>query len=107
MYTIKKLRGMHGISQQQLAEVLGTSKAYVSQLESDNTIDVPLNHAIKMAELFKCSLVDVFGYDNIKIKPQTKDEVKTLIKTIIENYDATLYQKIELVDEIKTWVVWD
>lgn len=107
MYTIKKLRGINEISQQKLAEVLGTSKAYVSQLESDEVTDIPLVHAQKMAEFFNCSLIDVYGIDNLKIKPQSRKEVEEMIKIILQNYETTLYEKIEMVDEIKKWVVWE
>lgn len=107
MYTIKKLRGINEISQQKLADVLGTSKAYVCQLESDEVVDIPLVHAQKMADFFQCSLIEIYGIDNLKIKPQTRKEVEEIIKIILQNYNATLYEKIEIVDEIKKWVVWD
>ncbi len=107
MYSIKKMRGMAGITQQQLANHLGCTKAYISYLESSKTKTVPPKELKKMADLFGCTVIELYGMDILKYRPQTYLETKQLILNIIK--DSDLYNnedKKNILKEILEDISW-
>ena len=100
MESIRKMRALSGISQQKLANLLGTSKAYISQLESEKVHDVPLVHAKKMAKLFNCSVLEIYGLDILKTQPENSDEAFILLQEILDVYFDFL-ERGDVIDRLK------
>lgn len=67
-----------GLSQKQLAEKVGVARVCVTYWESDNCQGLSLPNAKKLAKIFDCSLIQLFGINNFKYKP-TNDEDKLLL----------------------------
>lgn len=53
-------REKRGITQEEVAEKLYTSKSFVSQLESGK-IKIPLERAMQIADILDCSLDELVG----------------------------------------------
>ena len=60
---LKVLRAERDWSQAQLAEALGVSRQTVNAIETGK-YDPSLPLAFKMADLFECSIEDIFSPDN-------------------------------------------
>ena len=84
MLNIKKLRGKLGISQQELADKIGVSRASVNWWESPDCESVTPRIQVVLCDIFNCSPLDLYGSDNFKIKPQTNEERRRMI-SYIEN----------------------
>ena len=56
----KLCREKRGITQEEVAEKLYTSKSFVSQLESGK-VKIPLERAIQIADILDCSLDELVG----------------------------------------------
>ena len=97
---IKKMRALKGFNQQKVANYLGVSKAYISQVENDKNHDLPLKHAEKMAELFECSLVELYGIDILRVEPENDKEVILVLKSILDVYVDPLKRK-EILEKVK------
>lgn len=52
--------GIAGVTQEQLAEAIGVSQAYVSKLCTGTYGDLPLEKTRAIAEFFGCSIEDLF-----------------------------------------------
>lgn len=107
MYSIKKMRGMAGITQQELANHLGCTKSYISYLESNNNKTVSTEELKKMADLFGCTVIELYGMDILKYRPQTYLETKQLILNIIK--DSDLYDvedKKSILKEVLEDISW-
>lgn len=79
MNNLAKYRGQHGLTQEQLGEKLGISKAGVSHLEK-NQIS-PAN-AQKCAEILGENYFAIMGSDVLKAVPKTEEEKSILIDII-------------------------
>lgn len=107
MYSIKKMRGMAGITQQELANYLGCTKAYISYLESSNNKTVPSEELKKMADLFGCTVIELYGMDILKYRPQTYLETKQLILNIIKDSDLyNVEDKKSILKEVLEDISW-
>lgn len=53
-------REKRGITQEEVAEKLYTSKSFVSQIESGK-VKIPLERAIQIADILDCSLDELVG----------------------------------------------
>ncbi|MDN3450464.1 helix-turn-helix transcriptional regulator [Planococcus sp. APC 3906] len=62
---IKLLRTKHGLTQDQLAEVLGVSRQTIISLEKEK-YNPSITLAFKLAEVFKCSIEEIFIYEGEK-----------------------------------------
>lgn len=61
---IKELRLGIGLSQEELAKMIGTTKQTVCKYESGVVTNIPLNRIKKMAEIFGADAAYVMGYDD-------------------------------------------
>lgn len=87
MVNLKRLRGIKGISQGDLAKELGISRAAIVNLENDPKI-IPSNSTIaKMCDFFEISKTELLGLNNIRFLPKTKSELKILIEQLQGVYD--------------------
>lgn len=84
MNNIKKHRGSLGLSQQQLADKIGVSRATIIGLENYDNIYLSIETAKKLSELFNCSIVDVYGVDILRYVPRNEEEKKQIIDIINE-----------------------
>ena len=76
---LAKFRGKHGLTQEQLGEKLGISKAGVSHLEKNNLCP---KTAKKIAQIFDENVFALLGTDVLKEIPKTEEDKKALIETI-------------------------
>ena len=60
---VRELRKLKGLTQEQLAEVIGVSRQTINAIEKEK-FDPSLPTAFKMAKLFKTSIEDLFMYEN-------------------------------------------
>ena len=86
MISIKKYRGLRAMNQVQLAEALGVSRQYLCALESKK-MKVPVNQVKKIAAVLQISPVELYGLENFKIKPETREEKEFLIKALQESLE--------------------
>lgn len=106
MENIKRLRAKSGLTQQQVANHLGTTKQYISLVETDKVKDISLEHAEKLSELFGCNLIEFYGYNNLKAKPKNKEQVSFLIKEIMKVY-LNPEERLEIIKELQEIFVWE
>ena len=76
---LAKYRGKHGLTQTQLGEMLGMTKAGVSHFEK-NTIS--FKTAQKCAKILNENVFNILGTDALKVLPQTEEEKEILIELI-------------------------
>jgi len=60
---LKELRIKHGISQNKLAEAVGTTKRTIYAIETENQ-DIRISLAQKLAAYFNCSIDDLFEFND-------------------------------------------
>lgn len=84
MNNIKKFRGLKGISQKELADKIGVKRCMITYFEQCNgTISV--KRAKQICQVLGCSLVDLYGVENFKVKPETDSEKMKVIKMLYES----------------------
>lgn len=76
---LAKFRGQHGLTQEQLGEKLGISKAGVSHLEKNKICP---NTAKKCATILGENAFAIMGTDVLKAIPQTEEDKNILIDII-------------------------
>ena len=87
MKNIKLLRATRGMSQKDLAEQMGISRNSVINMEKDTQRSVTPKAAKKLCEIFGCSICQLYGLDNIRHLPETKEEAERLIRLIQKEYE--------------------
>lgn len=89
MEKIKKLRGVYGISQKELAEKIGISRNTLIKMESETNNEV--NHNIKdikkICDFFSIKPYELYGIDILKYKPKNKEEFFEIIMLLQEEYE--------------------
>ena len=107
MYGIKKMRGLCGMTQQDLADKLNCTKSYISLLEKESAKTISISEAEKIATIFNCSIIDIYDIDNLKYRPQNIEETKELIRIILKDCDDSTDDRIvmlkELISECMGW----
>lgn len=78
---IAKLRGMKGLSQPELGNKIGVTRASVSYTEKHH---LSVHKAKIYAEALGTDVFTVLGKDVLKIIPQTEEEKQAVIKAILE-----------------------
>lgn len=91
MKNVRKLRGKKGLSQLQLAKELNVTRASIIRLESDEVRKASPQMEKKLCEFFGVSVYALYGTDILLYKPQTKEELKTLIDQLNEEYEEWDY----------------
>lgn len=76
---LAKFRGKHGLTQEQLGEKLGISKAGVSHLEKNKICP---ETAQKCADILGENVFAILGTDALKAIPQSDEDKRILIETI-------------------------
>lgn len=79
MNNLKKVRGIYGLTQQELADLVGVSRATIFNSENGK-IEPKL--AIAVSSALKCNVFDVLGEDVFSIQPMTKDDFDSIYKTL-------------------------
>ncbi len=62
---VRELRKLKGLTQEQLAEVIGVSRQTINAIEKEK-FDPSLPTAFKMARLFELSIEDFFLFEDSK-----------------------------------------
>ena len=86
MENIRKLRGKAGLTQKQLADKIGVSRAAVHEMEKNTRHNVKKNVADKLCSLFNVNTFELYGLDNLKFLPANGDEASKLIDAIKDAY---------------------
>jgi len=60
---VRELRKLKGLTQEQLAEVIGVSRQTINAIEKEK-FDPSLPTAFKMAQLFDCSIEEFFLFES-------------------------------------------
>lgn len=76
---LSKFRGQHGLTQEQLGEKLGISKAAVCFIEKNN---LSPEMAQKCSDILGENRFSLMGTDALKALPKTQEEKDILIETI-------------------------
>lgn len=76
---LAKFRGKHGLTQEQLGEKLGISKAGVSHWEKNK---ICYESAKKCADLFGENVFAILGTDALRVIPETEEDKEILIEVI-------------------------
>lgn len=79
MSNLTKIRGKHGLSQEELGAKIGLTRAGMSYLEKTS---LNARQAIKIAEVLHENVFELLGEDILKIKPQTEEDKRYLINLI-------------------------
>ena len=74
-----KYRGKHGLTQAELGEKLGVTKATISYIEKNR---LSAKQAQKCAEVLNENVFNILGLDALKIVPKTEEDKNILIETI-------------------------
>jgi len=97
---LKYLRNLKGMTQDQVAEVLGKQKATISAYEKGKNIP-PGDVLVQLGQLFEISIDDLLlrdiekeGTSGAPVKPTPQDEALTALLARMEKHVAMLEQKI-------------
>lgn len=76
---LAKFRGKHNLTQEELGDKLGISKAGVCHLEKNN---IAYRTAKKCAEILNENVFEIMGTNVLKVIPKTEEEKQILIEMI-------------------------
>ena len=93
---IRDLRKENGMTQEKLAEELDISRSKVSSWET-NKRDMSITEAIKLADIYKVSLDNLFETNNINEK-----EYLEISNKFLKNKEISLKEKTRIVELIKS-----
>jgi DNA-binding XRE family transcriptional regulator len=113
---IKSARKRKGLTQKQLAEIVGAATATINKIEADDTKDTSIknasfNLAVKIAAALECNVFELFGDETLKNEPlnvsgNELDHIKSLeteIRILGKNID-TQGQVIENLSNEKEYI---
>lgn len=84
MNNIKKFRGEIGMTQKDLAEAIKVTRSLVVSLEKEDCHSTSKSTTDALCNLFKVSPCRLYGIDNFRYKPESKDDVEYLISILNE-----------------------
>ena len=93
---IRDLRKERGMTQEKLAEELNISRSKVSSWET-NKRDMSVTEAIKLADIYKVSLDNLFETNNINEK-----EYLEISNKFLKNKEISLKEKARIIELIKS-----
>jgi DNA-binding XRE family transcriptional regulator len=80
---VRKLRGQAGLSQIELAKLIGVTRYTIIQLEaSDNEKVITKRLADKLCEVFNCSLIELYGMSIFRIPLETEEDKMKVIEML-------------------------
>lgn len=92
---LKDLRKENNITQERLSELLDISRSKVSSWET-NKRDMSITEAVKLSKIYKTSLDNLFGIEDINEKQYLEISNK-----FIKNKEIPLGEKIKIIEFIK------
>lgn len=107
---LKYIRNQKGMSQQELADKIGTDRSTISRWENGE-IDTPLEMAMKIAEELNISYYDFFGkdlrFDNGTVIDINSDTIQIPVLGTIKAGIAIEAQQdiLEYIDIPKSWIM--
>jgi transcriptional regulator with XRE-family HTH domain len=84
MNNIKKLRGREGLTQIDLANQINVTRALIVKLEKDTCHSTSQSTTEALCERFNVSPCELYGLDNLKYMPQSKEDCLNLINLLEE-----------------------
>lgn len=87
MENIKRLRGINGLTQKEFAEKIGVSRTAANDMEKSTRHNLKPGIANKICGFFGISLCELYGIDNIKYPPKTKEEAEKLCDLIMRKFE--------------------
>lgn len=82
MENVMKLRIRAGISQSELAKRVNVTKTTIVNIESPKCHSLSPKTEAKLMSFFKVSKFDLYGKDNIRNWPESKDQAEKLVEEI-------------------------
>lgn len=84
---LKKLRLKKGLSQQQLADIIGVSQQSINKYEN-HTVEPGIELLMTFADFFRTSVDYLIGYTNIEhtIEPVTQYDLNNEEAALVEGY---------------------
>lgn len=80
---IRKLRGQAGLSQIELAKLIGVTRYTIIQLEASNNEKVITKRlADKLCEVFNCGLIELYGMSIFRIPLETEEDKMKVIEML-------------------------
>ena len=80
---IRKLRGQAGLSQIELAKLIGVTRYTIIQLEASNNEKVITKRlAEKLCEVFNCGLIELYGMSIFRIPLETEEDKMKVIEML-------------------------
>lgn len=84
MNNIKKLRGREGLTQIDLANQINVTRALIVKLEKDDCHSTSQSTTEALCKRFNVSPCELYGLDNLKHMPQSKEDCLYLINLLEE-----------------------
>lgn len=92
---IKELRIKRGLSQEQLAELLGLQKSAIAKYENGRVINIKRSTIANMAEIFNCNPSYIMGWSDSEY--ENNPVMKIMLNSSEDDPLATEYLKQEIV----------
>ena len=103
---LKKIRVLHGMSQEDLAKAIGKTRSLISHLETSGNINKYTLQEIATALKIETTAIENFNYENVNIlrdqNPNTgynKDEIQRL-KEEITDLKATVKEQWKIIQNL-------
>lgn len=93
MNNIKRLRLSKGWTQKELADKIGTSRTTVVNMEQHMYQRLKKNVEDKLCEIFDTTPFRLYGTDNFRILPETKEDVEWLIEELSKELEQWEQEK--------------
>lgn len=83
MNNLRKIRKKKGLTQQELADMVGVSRQLICYMEKGK-YNITNSIIKKMSKALEISPVEIMGVDNFKFMPKTEEEKEYVIKIVKE-----------------------
>ena len=93
MSNVKKLRLAKGWTQQQLADKVGVSRITIINIENHMYSTVNSDVTKNLCKIFETTPFRLFGTDNFRVRPQTKEDVEWLIEELSKELEQWEQEK--------------
>ena len=99
--SLKLLRREYGVSQQRLAEALGTSQQSINQYEN-HTIEPDIDMLSRMADYFETSIDYIVGRSTVRVSVEKTDAyyLDEAESTLIQRYRALSPRERDCVNHV-------